>query len=64
MFDQQYLIAANAELAVGEGTCALGSHFDGLSHPIQDHKVVTGAVHFCEVPDHEGIIAHLFVVLP
>jgi hypothetical protein len=64
MFDQQYLIAANTELAVGEGACARCSHFNGLAHPIQDHKIITGAVHFCEVPNHVGIIAHLFVVLP
>ena len=61
--DQQYLIAANAELAVSEGPGAFGGHVDGLAHPVQDHEIVAGAMHFCEVPDHVGIIAHLFAVL-
>ena len=61
--DQQYLIATNAELAMGQGPGAFGGHVDGLAYPIEDHEIVTGAMHFCEVPDHVGIIAHLFIVL-
>jgi len=61
--DQQYLIAANAELAMGERAGTFGGHVDGLANPIQDHEIVAGAMHFCEVPDHVGIIAHLFAVL-
>jgi hypothetical protein len=34
-----------------------------LTHPIEDHEIVASAMHFCEVPDHVGIIAHLFIVL-
>ena len=62
--DQQDLIAANAKLAVGKGPGAFGGHVNRLAHSIEDHEIVAGAMHFCEVPDHVGIIAHLFIVLP
>src|SRR5690606_34512585 len=56
--DQEDLIGADAEMAIGQGACALGRHVDSLAYAIEHDKVVARAMHFGEVPDHGGIIAH------
>src|SRR5690606_36319297 len=56
--DQEDLVGADAEMAIGQGTRALRRHVDGLAYAVEHDKVVAGAVHFGEIPDHGGIIAH------
>ena len=57
--DQQNLIATDAKLPVCQRTCALRGHLDGHANTVQHDKVVAGAMHFCEIPDHGCIIANL-----
>jgi hypothetical protein len=57
--DQQDLVATNAELPVSERPCTFGGHVNGLTHPVEHDKIIAQAVHFCEVPNHAGIIPHL-----
>ena len=51
--DQQDLVGADAEMAVGQGPRPLGGHFYGLAHAVEHDKVVAGTLHFGEVPDHD-----------
>jgi hypothetical protein len=53
------LIAANAKLPVGKRPSTFWGHVDGLTHPVEHDKIIAQAVHFCEVPDHAGIIPYL-----
>src|SRR5882672_9322514 len=47
--DQQHLVAADPEVAVGDPLCQPGRHFDGAAHPVQDDEVIARALHLAEL---------------
>ena len=46
--DQQDLVAADAEVAVGDAAALLGGERDGLADAVEHDEVVAEAVHFGE----------------
>ena len=54
------LVATDPELAMSDRARTFRGHLDGLPHAVQHHEVVTGSVHFGEIPDHRAIIANLY----
>ncbi len=49
---QQHLVAADAEVAVGEGACLRGREVDRLAHAVQHDEVVALALHLREADPH------------
>ena len=51
-FDQQNLVAADAEMAVGDAAALLGGERDALADAVEHDEVVAEAVHFGEAKVH------------
>ena len=49
---QQDLVAADAEVAVGDEAQLVRRQRDGLAYAVDDHEVVAGAVHLGEAQPH------------
>ena len=48
LFHQQYLVAADAEVAVGNETDLIGRQGNRLAYTVDHHEIVACAVHFCK----------------
>lgn len=52
--EQQHLVAADAEVSIGDVTHAIRVEFNRCSQRIEQHEVVAESVHLCERKTHDG----------
>ncbi|KFB66023.1 MAG: hypothetical protein CAPSK01_004865 [Candidatus Accumulibacter vicinus] len=63
--DQQHLVAANAEMAIGQEAQLLGCQFERLANPVEHDKVIAESLHLGKCQFHLAVkVAQRLTMLP